>query len=302
MTQQFPPQQPYGQQPYGQQPQQPYGQQQPSGQPYGQQPYGQPSYGQQPQDQPYGQQPYGQQPFGRPTEQQDYGQQPYGQPNWSPGFPPPPKSKKPMIIGAVAAAVVVLGVITLVIVLNQGSTPPSADPGGQSGTVAVNTSSTTTTTTETTTYETSTTTTEKSDLAVAGDCIKVNSAAANDADIEVVDCSSPDAVYKVGSVLYDASADCPSDSYDQYTHTGKYTVEFALCLMLNAEQGDCFSNLTTSSDATAKVSCSASDAEGKVTKVVNGKASESACPSDTGLALVYPEPGETICLVKVGNA
>jgi hypothetical protein len=47
------------------------------------------------------------------------------------------------------------------------------------------------------------------------------------------------------------------------------------------------------------VACTAANAEGKVTKVVSGKAAESACPEGTGLALIYPEPkpGETVCLV-----
>lgn len=267
MTEQFPPQQPYGQQPYGRQP---YGGQQP------QQPYGQ----------PFGQQPYGQQPF--------------GQPGWQPGGyppPPPPKSKTPMITGAVAA-VVLIGVITLVIVLSQGSGPSSADPGGQSGTVAP----TTTYSADSTTINTPGTTSESdADTAIAGDCIKVNSASADDADIAKVDCSSPDAVYKVGKRLYSTSSECPSDSYDKYTHAASYS-EFALCLMLNAEQGDCFANITGGDGTTAKVSCTASAAEGKVTEVVHGEAAQSACPSDTGLALVYPEPGETVCLDEVTGA
>ncbi|WP_309146511.1 DUF805 domain-containing protein [Curtobacterium sp. MCBD17_008] len=118
MSDQYPPQDPYGkrpgdgrsdgQSPYGQAPggQSPYGQASGGQSPYGQQPYGQPSggqspYGQQPYGQPsggqspYGQQPYGQQPYGsgqygqQPAQQQPYGQQPVTQgepPLWAPWY------------------------------------------------------------------------------------------------------------------------------------------------------------------------------------------------------------------------
>jgi hypothetical protein len=51
------------------------------------------------------------------------------------------------------------------------------------------------------------------------------------------------------------------------------------------------------------VACTAPDAEGKVTKVINGKADVKACPEDTGLPLDYPEPkpGVTVCVDPVGS-
>lgn len=62
------------QDPYGQQPPPPYGQQPPP-------PYGQPDYGQQPPPPPYGQPQYGQQPYGQPGYGQPYGQPAYGVPS-----------------------------------------------------------------------------------------------------------------------------------------------------------------------------------------------------------------------------
>jgi hypothetical protein len=84
-----------------------------------------------------------------------------------------------------------------------------------------------------------------------------------------------------------------------YTQSGRGN-EFTLCLMLNAREGDCFSHVT--SGTTAKVACSAADAQARTDKVVTDQAAESACPQDTGLVLVYPEPGETICLNEVTPA
>jgi len=224
------------------------------------------------------QQPYGQQ---QPPQQPPYGQPvggpgtpPGGMPGGgmppqtpgggmpqTPGYPPTPQKSKGKTIALVVVAVVVLAVIGFFVWQNSKTSPSSAN---------------------------------------AGDCIKVNSASASDADVEKIDCNAPDAVYKVGKKLDSTSADCPSDSYDKYTQSGKGD-DFALCLMLNAKQGDCFADLTTSSGATARVPCTDPKAEGKVTKVVNGQAAESACPQDTGLALVYPEPGQTVCLVKAGE-
>ena len=214
------------------------------------------------------QQPYGQQP---PPQQPPYGQPVATPPGQAPGFtgqtpsyPPTPKKSKKRAIVILVVALVAVGVIAIMAYVNGKTAPASAG---------------------------------------AGDCIKVNSASASDADVEKIDCTSQDAVYKVGKKLDSTSADCPSDSYDKYTQSGGGD-DFALCLMLNAKQGDCFSNVTAASDATARVACTSADAEGKVTKVVPGKASDSACPQDTGLALVYPEPapGQTVCLVKASDA
>ncbi|TDQ04568.1 hypothetical protein EV186_101520 [Labedaea rhizosphaerae] len=178
--------------------------------------------------------------------------------------PVPPKRKAPFVVAGIAIAVV-LGVIAFVVVNNDHRSPvewAKAQPS----------------------------------QAVAGDCIKVISASTTDARVEKVDCTSPDAVFKVGTKMDGTHEQCPSDSYDTYTQSGRGD-EFTLCLMLNAVEGDCFSHV--SSGTTAKVACTAADAEARADKVVNGEAAESACPADTGLTLVYPEPGETLCLNEV---
>lgn len=205
------------------------------------------------------------QPYSQqPPPRPPYGQVPYG---YTPVPPTPPKRKGPWIVAAVAIAVV-LGVLVFVVVNNKHEWLHSGDRPSTAG---------------------------------AGDCIKVNSASTTAADVEKVDCASPDAVYKVGTKEDGDHAMCPSDSYDLYTQSDRVSSGFTLCLMLNAGEGDCFSHLSATG-TTAKVACSAADAEARTDKVVNGQAAASACPADTALVLVYPEPGETICLNHVTPA
>lgn len=263
MTQQYPPQPPPPGGGYGQQP--------PQQPPYGQQPPPQQPYGQQQPPRPPQQPPYGQPvggpgtpPGGMPGQQPP--QTPSGGMPATPGYPPTPKKSKTRLY-VVGGIVLVIVVVAVIFGIKQSKVAPSS--------------------------------------AGPGDCIKVNSQAANDADVEKIDCTSPEAVFKVGVKLDSASADCPTDSYIQYMQSGGSGDDFSLCLMLNAKEGDCFANLTSQDDSkkTAKVACTAPDAEGKVSKVVNGKADVKACPADTGLPLDYPEPkpGLTVCVDPAGS-
>src|SRR5262249_31344006 len=155
-------------------------------------------------------------------------------------------------------ALVVLGGVVVWLTRPSNDAPPAADPTTTAPVTGTGSptwsTSVTPTTTEITTETTESTDETDADLADVRDCIKVNSASATDADVERVDCSSPHAVYKVGKVIYGSTTgDCPSDSYSKYTHSGGYSIDLALCLMLNAKTGDCFSNITSSSGATDKV-------------------------------------------------
>ncbi|MCT2582685.1 LppU/SCO3897 family protein [Actinophytocola gossypii] len=126
--------------------------------------------------------------------------------------------------------------------------------------------------------------------AEVGDCIKINDVA--DADIETVDCASPDALYKVAVTQEDDGAQCPSPSYLAYTESGRN--ELLLCLSLNARTGDC---VKLAENTYEKVDCSAPDVTFKVSKVVEGKEAPEECGDAADNALVYPEPPTTICRV-----
>jgi hypothetical protein len=215
-----------------------------------------PPYGQQPP--PYTQQPppYGQQPTGPqdyPAGQQDY---PTGQ---QPEYPPAPpgqpvrKSSKKKIWLIVGIVVVALVVGGVLVSLLNKNSASKAE---------------------------------------AGDCIKVNSATNTSADVEKIDCNDKVAVFKVAKKLGNDTDQCPTPDYEKYTQRGGGS-NFALCLMLNAKEGDCFANIEDPAKR-ARVDCA--NGEFKVSKVVN-KADEAACGGE-GQPIVYPEPATTFCLTQ----
>ncbi|OKI36137.1 hypothetical protein A6A25_22370 [Saccharothrix sp. CB00851] len=135
--------------------------------------------------------------------------------------------------------------------------------------------------------------------AEAGDCIEVISASATDADVEKIDCSSPEAAFKVAAYL-DSSADsCPDGDYAEYSDRGgRRSNGFKLCLVLNAAEGDCFKQEGSIVAAkTTKVACDSGGATYKVGKVVTGRADENECESGNTVA-VYSQPATTICLTE----
>lgn len=128
--------------------------------------------------------------------------------------------------------------------------------------------------------------------AAVGDCLRVNDADA--ADVDLVDCADPSAVYQV-AVRRDSSAErCPAPSYVSYTQEGT----LRLCLMLNARQGECFAE---DEHQDARVDCAAPEASYRVARVVVGAADPDECgTAHAPNAVVYPEPGRTLCRVPMG--
>ncbi|RKT52296.1 LppU/SCO3897 family protein [Saccharothrix australiensis] len=133
--------------------------------------------------------------------------------------------------------------------------------------------------------------------AAVGDCIKVKSASSTNADVETVDCASPDAAFKVAANLGSSTDACPSGDYSEYRDRGgRRSNGFKLCLVFNAKEGDCFKQEgTIVAGKTTKVTCDSS-ATHKVTKVV-GTQDENACAAGETV-FVYSQPATTICMVK----
>ncbi|MDQ3402017.1 MAG: hypothetical protein M3548_01300 [Actinomycetota bacterium] len=153
--------------------------------PFGPPPGGpQQPYNQGPPMPPGGQQPHGQQPhYGQapPPGQQPYGQQSYGGQQPPFGQPPaPPKHDGVPPTGGKSKTVKIIVSIVVVAIL------------GVIAVFFVNNSAAS---------------------AAVGDCIKVNKAEAEDADVEKIECADPAAVYKVAKKLDSASADCPEGDY-----------------------------------------------------------------------------------------
>jgi hypothetical protein len=232
--------------------------------PYGPPPGQQPPQGQQPP--PHGQQPHpeqqqfdapppGQQPFDAPPP---FGQQPAqpegGYPPVPPSAPPKKSGKRRVLILVIALVVIAVGVI-VTLYFNRNN-PSKAN---------------------------------------AGDCIKVKSASSTNADVEKIDCNDQAAVFKVAKKLSNDTDSCPTPDYEKYEQSGgSGNADFALCLMLNAKEGDCFTEYD-SPDKRARVDCGS--AEVKVTKVVDGKADDSACDQQS-IPVTYPEPATTFCLAQ----
>jgi hypothetical protein len=284
---------PYGQQdPYGQQPGGGYGQ-------YGQQrPPEQPQYG-------------GQGAFGNSTDQtQQLGGQPQyggqygatqqwqqpGAPQYGGGFgglpPEPPKNKTGMIVAIVVISVLVIGGAAVGIYFaTKGNGDNSATGTSTTQKTSGATESSESSEDETTTSEETTTAESGGDAidAQPGDCIKVNVASSTDADIETVDCSSNEAIYRVATREETDTGDCPNDQYVSYTEEG----QLLLCLQLNVREGDCL-EVTDSEDKRAD--CTSDTATDKVLKVIDGVDDETQCPDTTTTAMTYPQPPLTICL------
>lgn len=210
---------------------------------------------------------------------------PYG---WQPGFPvepvPPAGSNKAVLIAI--ALVVALGVgLGAFFLLTKKDPAPAAAPATSETSAAPKSTSVKPTKTA-----------DRTSKAGVGDCVKVNDASATDADVDPIDCGKPDAVFKVAIKLETGAETCPADGdYLEYEETGSLSDGFSLCLMLNAEQGECFTDLEKA-DKAAKVACTDPTATFEVIEIVKGGTKPEDCTSsavDDGF--IYTEPKIVIC-------
>jgi hypothetical protein len=273
--------------------------------PYGQpnDPYGQGGYGQQrpPQQPQYGQPQYGG-PYGGANDQtQAFGttpQYPYGGAQQWPGGgmtppPEPPKNNTGMVVAIVAIALLVIaGAGAGLYFFNKdGGNNTAGSETSTSASDKTDSSSDETagadTTGETPAEETEAEPGEAID-AQPGDCIKVNVASATNADVETIDCSTPEAIYKVATREETDTGSCPNDQYVTYTEEG----QLLLCLQLNVKQGDCLEV----GDVDKRTDCAAPGVTHKVVYLLDGVDDENQCSDATTEVITYPRPPLTICL------
>ncbi|MFI7676115.1 hypothetical protein [Actinophytocola sp. NPDC049390] len=277
--------------------------------PYGQpsqNPYGQGGYGQQrpPQQPPYGQPQYGA-PYGGANDQtQQFGggpQNPYGgqygaTQQWpgaggfgGPTPPQPPKKNTGMVVAIVVIALLVLGGSGVGLYLATKDDSGNNSAGGGTSTSATDkTDASEGGATEETATEETVEPGEAID-AQPGDCIKVNVASATNADVETVDCSLPEAMYRVATREETDTETCPNDQYVSYTEEG----QLLLCLQLNVAKGDCLA-VTDAEDT--RVECTSPDATYEVIDVLDGVDDETRCADTATDVFTYPKPPLTICL------
>lgn len=130
-----------------------------------------------------------------------------------------------------------------------------------------------------------------------GDCVAVVRAG-TDPELSVLDCGTPDAVYRVALEL-ESGERCPAGPYVEYSIVG--LGGWSLCLALDAAPGQCYTtDVATGFEA---ADCAAADV--MVESVLPATADAAACPAPPPDAvfhpepLVYPAPPLTICLAAV---
>jgi hypothetical protein len=130
------------------------------------------------------------------------------------------------------------------------------------------------------------------DYAEVGDCIQYGS----DTDVNVVDCTSSDAEYKVvkrvdGTSDQEACASVADSDVSLFTQSGN-DKQYTLCVSLVLAEGDCMS---TNGD---KLACTDADAAIKVIKVLTGTTDDSGCPADTADSIVHQGDDQVLCLAS----
>lgn len=129
--------------------------------------------------------------------------------------------------------------------------------------------------------------------AAVGDCVAIVKGGV-DAELDLVECGTPEARYTVAHDDLKATEDCPAGPFVEYSVIG--FGGWKLCLMLNAAVGECF---THSMDGPTLADCAAADY--RVTAVLPDTADATACPPQQarvvfGQSLVYSDPPLTICV------
>lgn len=89
--------------------------------------------------------------------------------------------------------------------------------------------------------------------AQAGDCIKVNKASTEDADVDKMSCDEPEAIYKVSAAGKDVQCDTAELEYTEETKDHDITTR--LCLQPNVETGDCILPVDGNGNDFEKVDC-----------------------------------------------
>jgi hypothetical protein len=110
------------------------------------------------------------------------------------------------------------------------------------------------------------------------------------------DCGDPKANVKIAAKLDNGNGSCPEGgAYDEYSVTGRSS--YKLCLMINAKQGDCFSDFTSKTAGYMKVSCSDPKKDAEFIKIIDGKFDKNLCEgTEAAYALAFPQPATTMCI------
>ncbi|MEV6244346.1 hypothetical protein [Lentzea sp. NPDC051838] len=123
-----------------------------------------------------------------------------------------------------------------------------------------------------------------------GECARQIDVNDTSVDMEEVDCSSADAVYRVSS--REKRTMCPTGDYlDESSGRSRKTGKTRYCYVLDVREGDC---LKATNQYFQRVACGPSTR--KVTKVVDGKSDRLLCAGED--SKTYSQPQRTICISR----
>jgi hypothetical protein len=124
-----------------------------------------------------------------------------------------------------------------------------------------------------------------------GSCVRFSGPGENDQGLTIIDCRGDRAALKVGTVLTETSGECPRGDYKVLRDTRHNA---ALCLLPNAERGDCF-ELDTDDlqrSVVSKFDCAAPRVNVQVVDIA-----DESCPEEAELGVPYEDM--TLCLRRV---
>ncbi|GLZ30536.1 hypothetical protein Lesp02_27250 [Lentzea sp. NBRC 105346] len=127
-----------------------------------------------------------------------------------------------------------------------------------------------------------------------GDCAEVKDMSRNRYELSKVDCSKPEAMYRLVDTVSGRSPSCPRGDYveDTSIRNKKTERKTRQCFVLNVKQGDCLN--AVDSNTYQRTACGGSAR--KVSKVVDGKNDPAVCGSDE--PQTYSRPTLTICITR----
>ena len=114
------------------------------------------------------------------------------------------------------------------------------------------------------------------------------------------DCAKPDSIFEVAA-KGDASANCPDGKLEGSVYSFLRRGVTTLCLMINLEQGRCYTVSGTGENLSfVNADCASAGLRLKVAKRDDDSSDQTLCPADTK-PISYPHPARLYCLERLAN-
>ncbi|UMP06027.1 hypothetical protein [Amycolatopsis sp. EV170708-02-1] len=129
--------------------------------------------------------------------------------------------------------------------------------------------------------------------AQAGECLSVTEFSRAADEPKKADCGAQEANVKIAARVGGGES-CPEGDYDTISMSGR--ISYKLCLIVNANQGDCLTGFKSDTAGYQKVSCTDPAKDAELVKIAN-VADKASCEGTEATAVaVYSTPPTTICI------